>query len=302
MLAVEMAFAEIWFYFLVAAAAVLAAVSRWAPWLIYVNAVVLLALLGLQIVILPHYLNRSRNFYGLLLRRQFFFVFYSGFIYGFHFYFGGLFGPDKSRGTILDGIYFSFTTWTTLGYGDFVTAPSMRLATSIEALTGVFSIAVLTATIWFYCSERLKPRSADLEHYLAGGHLDLRGVNAFGMFQELDSDETRVADELRQRVAVLSPCPQCGKPVRINRYFDFTGSLAVFAWFVVLCECGAHSRPRRNAFLAEHEWNRNGPVRLRKSSGSLRAYIMPYVVMLPGRVVAMLRDAFRWLRRRRASK
>src|SRR6266404_9456007 len=108
---------EIYFYFLVALTAVLASCSYWIPLLVYVNAALLLGMLYLQIVSIPLQLNWSRNMYSGLLRRQFFFVVYSGVVYAVHFYFGGIVASDQRRVTILDALYFSFTTWTTLGYG-----------------------------------------------------------------------------------------------------------------------------------------------------------------------------------------
>jgi hypothetical protein len=57
-----------------------------------------------------------------------------------------------------DSLYFSVTTWTTLGYGDFTPIPTMRLTTSIEAFTGVISIAILGAFVWLWCTENMIPK------------------------------------------------------------------------------------------------------------------------------------------------
>ncbi|WP_241264452.1 potassium channel family protein [Marinobacter daepoensis] len=43
-------------------------------------------------------------------------------------------------GTMLDAAYFSFTTFTTLGYGDIEPMGQLRYLTGIEALTGLLMI------------------------------------------------------------------------------------------------------------------------------------------------------------------
>lgn len=62
-----------------------------------------------------------------------------------------------------DALYFSITTWTTLGYGDFSPTPACRLITSIEAILGYYAMAIFivlsglfitngaeTVDCWFY--------------------------------------------------------------------------------------------------------------------------------------------------------
>ena len=57
-----------------------------------------------------------------------------------------------------DALYFSVTTFTTLGYGDLQPIPAMRLATSIEALAGMVSMALFVSMIWLWCQENLVPK------------------------------------------------------------------------------------------------------------------------------------------------
>jgi len=65
-----------------------------------------------------------------------------------------------------DALYFSITTWTTIGYGDFSPIPSCRLVTSIEAILGYYAMAMFivlagmyikdaqdTVDYWFHSSE-----------------------------------------------------------------------------------------------------------------------------------------------------
>jgi len=53
--------------------------------------------------------------------------------------FGELVGPIKE--TFLDCVYFSFTCYTTLGFGDVHPVGNIRFLTGLEALTGVVLIA-----------------------------------------------------------------------------------------------------------------------------------------------------------------
>lgn len=47
-----------------------------------------------------------------------------------------------------DSLYFSFVTWTTLGYGDFQPEPSLRLWAASEAMVGYVGMALLIAGIF----------------------------------------------------------------------------------------------------------------------------------------------------------
>jgi hypothetical protein len=48
---------------------------------------------------------------------------------------------------LLDAIYFSTVTWTTLGYGDIVPLPEARAVAAIEALMGYIVMALLIAVL-----------------------------------------------------------------------------------------------------------------------------------------------------------
>ncbi|MDH3355730.1 MAG: potassium channel family protein [Chromatiales bacterium] len=58
-----------------------------------------------------------------------------------------VFGINTSCGDIthglLDSIYFSIVTWTTLGYGDFSPTEVLRIPAAIEALLGYTYMAIL---------------------------------------------------------------------------------------------------------------------------------------------------------------
>ena len=53
---------------------------------------------------------------------------------------GNLFGKTANHGIILDYIYLSFVTYTTLGYGDLVASGYLRYLTGVEALVGLILI------------------------------------------------------------------------------------------------------------------------------------------------------------------
>jgi len=55
-----------------------------------------------------------------------------------------------------DALYFSITTWTTLGFGDFAPTPECRLVTSVEALVGYFSMAVFIIIAGLFVTEGTK--------------------------------------------------------------------------------------------------------------------------------------------------
>lgn len=56
-------------------------------------------------------------------------------------------------GTLLDAVYFSFTTFTTLGFGDIEPHGNIRYLSGIEALTGLVLIT-WTASFLYYEMQR----------------------------------------------------------------------------------------------------------------------------------------------------
>ena len=53
---------------------------------------------------------------------------------------GRLVGEITSHGPLLDTVYLSFVTFTTVGYGDLVAGGYMRYLTGVEALTGLILV------------------------------------------------------------------------------------------------------------------------------------------------------------------
>jgi hypothetical protein len=53
---------------------------------------------------------------------------------------GGLTGTVSNHGALLDSVYLSFVTYTTVGYGDVVAHGYLRYLTGVEALLGLLLI------------------------------------------------------------------------------------------------------------------------------------------------------------------
>jgi len=128
-------------------------------WLPLFGGLLLVAAFVVLIGMIPLFMNMSRGFFLLLLAYLGGHILVTIFAYAFQYWHAGIAASD---GTIVrsfrDSLYFSVTTWTTLGYGDFAPIPAMRLVTSVEALTGVITIAISAAFVWLWCTENLVPK------------------------------------------------------------------------------------------------------------------------------------------------
>ena len=86
-------------------------------------------------------------------------------VYAFLYYRSGLiFAGELVRPSFRDSLYFSVTTWTTLGYGDFTPTPRMRLITSSQALMGHVSMGVWIALLGLWIVQRAERRKAIHDH------------------------------------------------------------------------------------------------------------------------------------------
>jgi voltage-gated potassium channel Kch len=82
------------------------------------------------------------------ISKLFFISFYCIIIFSIIFYQNGLIHNNSLLNiSWFDSLYFSFTTWTTLGYGDFSPGEKIRLITSIEAILGYITTGILVALI-----------------------------------------------------------------------------------------------------------------------------------------------------------
>ena len=117
-----------------------------------------LVVTGYLVVIkmIPLFLNLSRSFYIYILALLFLHVCVTITSFALHYMASGVIGPNGDiSSSFYDSIYFSITTFTTLGYGDFQPLPARRLSTSSEALIGMLSMAVCASIIWLWCQENL---------------------------------------------------------------------------------------------------------------------------------------------------
>ena len=56
--------------------------------------------------------------------------------------------PDGELATFEEAVYFSFVTFTTLGYGDITLSPGWRVLSGIEALNGILLVGWTTAMLF----------------------------------------------------------------------------------------------------------------------------------------------------------
>ena len=108
------------------------------------------------IQLIPTLLNLSRSYFKWLVWLILIQILVTIYAFALHHMSAGLIGPSGLVApTFTDALYFSVTTFTTLGYGDLQPIPEMRLATSVEAFAGMISVAIAVAVIWLWCQENL---------------------------------------------------------------------------------------------------------------------------------------------------
>jgi hypothetical protein len=219
----------------------------------FVHAALLLILLYLAVVRIPLMLNWSSNLYGAVFTRIFFFQVFAIATYAICYVVSTDDAFSSEFDSIWDAVYFSATTWTTLGYGDISPLGGMRLLTSLQALTGLSTLPVMASVIWLYCERRLWKKTQeekDIQGY------KLTTDSALGFFVEIESDRTREEQKRRDRIK-LRPCTCDSSQPFIEKYFDIVGRLTPLPKFHVICKgCGAFSKSKLNAYLAAWAWNR----------------------------------------------
>ena len=154
--ALAIAFLQVLIFVALMVASLLSGYFNWFPIL-----TVLFLAIGFILILslIPTLLNLSRAYFITNIVLLISHVLVTILSFGLHFKSAGLiqnsvhYAPD-----FFDAIYFSITTFTTLGYGDFQPTSSMRLLTSVEALAGMASMAVGASLIWLWCQENLIPK------------------------------------------------------------------------------------------------------------------------------------------------
>ena len=141
-----------------ASAMLLSLISGYFNWWLLFTAIFLAIGFFLIIQLIPTMLNLSRSFFKGIASLILIHISVTIMAFALHHMSAGLIGPSgPSEPSFRDALYFSVTTFTTLGYGDLQPLPQMRLATSVEAFAGMLTVALAVAMILFWCEENTVP-------------------------------------------------------------------------------------------------------------------------------------------------
>jgi len=92
--------------------------------------------------------------YGKLILKNIIYVFFAILVYAIFYLKSGLIINDElTKIDFSTAIYFSGTTWTTVGYGDISAPKNIRLVTTIEAINSYFAMAILMALIVLWLND-----------------------------------------------------------------------------------------------------------------------------------------------------
>jgi len=115
----------------------------------FINAFLLLFMLIVYFSAIPLNLNYTNGKYFILFSWLGIHMFLCIFMYAWHYkqygiqYVGGQVSHD-----FYDALYFSASTWTTVGYGDFVPTKPIRFLTSLQAMTALLFMPIATSILW----------------------------------------------------------------------------------------------------------------------------------------------------------
>ena len=141
------------------AAMLLSVISGYFDWWVSLTVFFLAGGFLVMVQLIPLMLSMSRAAFVLVASNFFVYVLAAIIAFALHHKAAGLIGRSGPvEPSFWDALYFSVTTFTTLGYGDLQPIPAMRLATSIEALAGMLSMALFVSMIWLWCQENLVPK------------------------------------------------------------------------------------------------------------------------------------------------
>jgi len=123
----------------------------------YFVPVILLFMLGLTVSTIPLSIAWGEETYGNMLLQCIVNIMYSIFIYSIFYIKSGLVvNGEMVTVDLSTAIYFSGTTWTTVGYGDISAPEEIRLLTTIEAINGYLAMAILMALIVLWLDDALR--------------------------------------------------------------------------------------------------------------------------------------------------
>lgn len=137
----------------------LSLLSGFFSWYSIFTAVFLLIGFSIIILLLPLLLNLSRSYFWIVFTMLVTHIIITILSFALHYKSSGVMGPDGVISlSYYDALYFSITTFTTLGYGDLRPLADHRLTTSLEALAGMISMAIGASFIWLWCQENMVPK------------------------------------------------------------------------------------------------------------------------------------------------
>ncbi|WP_375724250.1 ion channel [Arcobacter sp. KX21116] len=120
---------------------------------IYIVPILLFIMLYILTILTPLHLSWEKEMpYGSIVRSFVIYIFFAILIYAIMYFKSGLIINGKLIDVdFLTSIYFSGTTWTTVGYGDISAPKNIRILTTIEAINSYFAMAILVSIIvsWF---------------------------------------------------------------------------------------------------------------------------------------------------------
>jgi hypothetical protein len=208
---------------------------------------------------IPLNLNWTRDLYSHLFWKSVFLFCVTLLSFSIVYQFYGVI--DTASGEItqrhLTSIYFSITTWSTLGYGDFRPVAEVRLLTSFEAILGVLSIPLIFTMIWKYCDLRIWGTSEE-DKQKARKKFNVV-LDDRGHWKQID-DNDQILD-IKQKY-YLNPCCKCGNSeLKVEKYFNLIGVVSPRIQFMVHCTCGYFVSGKYLAMTAAKDWNKKNKIK-----------------------------------------
>jgi len=156
---------------------------------IYIVPVILIFMLGLTVSTIPLSIAWGKETYGNMLLQSIVNIIFAIFIYSIFYFKNGLIvNGSFSNVDLSTAIYFSGTTWTTVGYGDISATESIRLLTTVEALNGYFAMAIVIALVALWLDNALKSAREYKEWISNATQKDIEKATGFNI------------DELKEKV------------------------------------------------------------------------------------------------------
>jgi len=114
-------------------------------------------MIGLTVSSIPLNIAWAEETYGNMLLQCIVNIVFAIFIYSIFYVKSGLIvDGNLTTVNLRTAIYFSGTTWTTVGYGDISAPEGIRLLTTFEAINGYLAMAILMALVVLWLDDALK--------------------------------------------------------------------------------------------------------------------------------------------------